>query len=447
MPLSKTKTDPSQQKSNTPTEQNQISKNRRILFPKKINCCHQTTLDKPFTQPLPDQFKVLATRPRAINYFFQLIRFNTFTFIDKMDGKKMKLVDIAEARWESQTTLSKRWGVSLETIKQIERALKKSVIITTTIRGNGMAQTRYYAFSEVFQAWLRAGEAVHPRKPEPKKPGAKSKASPPKAVEPEPKQDGCSEDPCHKVGYGEYPRMGTENTHHMGTENTPTIVTPNFMTYYNDDEDMPKEHTSTKHPEPPPKPEPDTSSSLKKLSKTDVMKLTDRLNVLGTKPFSEINDFMGEMATKYGLDVCNKTLDINQSKITWNDRNRGSIQRAMEEVANPKAAEARKAAQEAKQEASAQETWNRSDWHNVILDYQENRSSIFKPQGACPAHMQEAVAKAKQAYSIPKQDTDHNQDNNDKHDGAMDMLKAFAPAAANKMNLVSKLNSIKRETD
>lgn len=158
-----------QQESNTSDNEKQISKNRRILFPDDVNCCHQTTLRKPFIQPLPDQFKVLATRPRAINYFFQLVEFNTFSFVEKTDRKKMKLVDIAEARWESQPTLARKWGVSLQAVKDIERVLKKAGIITTTVRGKGIAQTRYYAFSEIFQSWLKAGNTVQPVKPQPKR--------------------------------------------------------------------------------------------------------------------------------------------------------------------------------------------------------------------------------------------------------------------------------------
>ena len=119
-------------------------------IPKPVMASLESVLDK-MLSPLPAQFKVLATKPYAKNYFHILVLKNN----KRVDLNGIELVDIAEAKWNSQGSLAKQWGVSIETIKQVERALKQAKVLE--IKTNGLAGgacRRYFAFSKSFQRWL-----------------------------------------------------------------------------------------------------------------------------------------------------------------------------------------------------------------------------------------------------------------------------------------------------
>lgn len=126
-----------------------MKNDERFIFPDPVMASLELVLDK-MLSPLPAQFKVLATKPYAKNYFHILVLRN-----NRVDLNGIELVDIAEAKCNSQASLAKQWGVPLQTIKQVERALKQAKVLEIKTNGlEGRACRRYFALSKLFQRWL-----------------------------------------------------------------------------------------------------------------------------------------------------------------------------------------------------------------------------------------------------------------------------------------------------
>jgi len=394
------------------TEKQKNAKRRRI-YAQAVWCNRNLIMDKLLFSPLPPKFDVINKYPLAIRYLAYFIQKSTFQTVPTIGGKKTIICDIAESRWTTQQQLAELWGYPVEKIKKLEKVLRENHLIVTHVeKVPGKRAHRYFSLGEVLISWLKVGRDV-----------------------PAPRQFiGVTHDPINGVTHD--PNMGSpmtpQNSYGEKTEKN-----------NDDDEAMPNrpaaESKLTPHPTP------SASSSKNKFSRQDLFKTVNILPIIGNKPFAEMNEFFGGLASKYGADHCMRVVQSyhdHNVKGEWDDKTRKALERAIEDLANPKAAEERNKATQAAQEARQAEVWNRSDWSSVIFSYEHGLEPTIKPTSDCPEDMRHALQMAKNSYK-PKEHTITTEGSDD---GAMAILAAYAPQAVRSFSKVRNLKDYKNDT-
>jgi len=382
--LSKTETVRCQQESKNSSDS--VESKQRLFYPKKFDINRNISLNNFFCTPVPNQeFLILRKSAVALCIVRHHIMHCTYNTVLQMDRTKTINVDIAETRWTSQRRFADLFGVDERIIKRTEKALKDAGVIVTMITQTGMKKRRYMALSKVSMGWLRLGGDM-------------------------PIMKKINDLPRYKKVY----LPGTQNcTSEVQKSVHENKSDENKQDNIDDDEQAPSNRLP-EQPTPPPTAPPISSSSLKfsseiktkpndspkglqrplgmEGSKDQIFGLTDRLTIVGNKPYPEINEFWNEAIKLHGFKACDQFLKMDQ-KFRWNPESQKSILSSVSELANPEAFELKKQATQASQEAKAQARWDRNDWQGYIYGIEMGTAPI-KPASQIPEDLQDSLNKA-----------------------------------------------------
>ena len=398
--VNKTETVKCQQETNNSSDS--IESNRRKLYDKPMWADKNIVLKSLFERSVPTEFKALKSwlGLRIVTY---MINHAKFKVVDTYDGKRTVAVDLAESRWTSQQTLSDIWGVSPSSVKMAEVELRKKIIVSH-MQQDGWARHRFLGFNEVFMTWLKYGAEI-------------------------PRLNKTTDKTTKKVNKTAWSRSvtidGQDPLPPMVKNSTHEIISLRINQTRIDDD----EQAMPNVPTPPPTPSPEKASSYLKSSKQSegtkdqIFGLTDRLTIIGNKPYPEINEFWNEAIKEFGFKACDQLLKM-EHKFRWSPECQKSILRSLSEISDPEAYAEKKIALEASQEAKRQDVWIRSDWQGYIYGIEKGTIPI-KPASPIPDDLQESLNKA-------LMQTNHNNKQDKPKDSKimLSYLSSICPGAA-----------------